>query len=103
MPAPTVHLLVSTASTETTVAVDMRASPLAFIIATSAAAALLPARGGSSKTTSTRAPSAAGATAKLQAPRQLNPPAPAAHFALRGSRGELLRLPLYRRKAVLPT
>ena len=53
--------------------------------------------------TSTRATSAAGATAKLQAPGELNPPAPAADFVLRDSRGELVRLSQYRGKAVLLT
>ena len=64
---------------------------------------MLGACGGSSKPSSTRSSTGAAAAAALNAPGELNPPTPAADFALRNSRGQLVRLSQYRGKAVLLT
>src|SRR5207244_6643134 len=66
-------------------------------------AAALAACGGSSTHSSTRASTGAAKTAALNAPGELNPPTPAADFALRDSRGQVVRLSQYRGKAVLLT
>ena len=80
----------------------MRAS-LTALFAAGICAAALAACGGSSKPSSTRASTGAAATAALNAPGELTPPTPAADFALRDSRGQLVRLSQYRGKAVLLT
>jgi protein SCO1 len=66
-----------------------------------AVVALLSGCGGSSKSSSGSAASAK--TAKLEAPAELQPPAPSPDFALRDSTGKLVRLSQFKGKAVLLT
>jgi protein SCO1 len=74
--------------------------PLALITVIGVCGALLSGCGGSSKSAS--AP-AAGASGKLDAPAELQPPAPSPDFTLRDSTGKLVRLSQFKGKAVLLT
>jgi protein SCO1/2 len=82
--------------------IDGRASrTLELLAAAGVCAALLVGCGGSSKTVPVSVASAS--SAKLDAPAELQPPAPSPDFALRDSTGKLVRLSQFRGKAVLLT
>jgi protein SCO1 len=73
--------------------------PLALVTLIGVCALVIGGCGGSSKSAS----SAASASAKLDAPAELQPPAPSPDFALRDSTGKLVRLSQFKGKAVLLT
>jgi len=82
--------------------IDGRASrTLELLAAAGVCAALLAGCGGSAKTVPVSVASAS--TAKLDAPAELQPPAPSPDFTLRDSTGKLVRLSQFRGKAVLLT
>ncbi len=73
--------------------------PAALIALISLCAVLIGGCGGSSKSST----SATTANTKLDAPAELQPPAPSPDFALRDSTGNLVRLSQFKSKAVLLT
>jgi protein SCO1 len=73
--------------------------PLALVALIGVCALVLGGCGGSSKSST----SAASTPAKLDAPAELQPPAPSPNFALRDSTGKLVRLSQFKGKAVLLT
>jgi protein SCO1/2 len=73
---------------------------LALITVIGVCGALLSGCGGSSKSSSA---TASVKTGKLDAPAELQPPAPSPDFALRDSTGKLVRLSQFKGKAVLLT
>jgi protein SCO1 len=82
--------------------IDSRAPRLPGLIAAAGiCATLLVGCGGSSKPVSVSAASARAG--KLDAPAELQPPAPSPDFALRDSTGKLVRLSQFKGKAVLLT
>ena len=80
-----------------------RSTPRGFelVAAVGICTALLLGCGGSSKSSSNSA--APAKAAKLDAPAELQPPAPSPDFALRDSTGKLVRLSQFKGKAVLLT
>lgn len=74
--------------------------PLALITVIGVCGALLSGCGGSSKSSSATASAKAGT---LEAPAELQPPAPSPDFTLRDSTGKLVRLSQFKGKAVLLT
>jgi protein SCO1 len=77
--------------------------PLTLITVIGVCGALLSGCGSSSKSSSAAATGASVKTGKLDAPAELQPPAPSPDFALRDSTGKLVRLSQFKGKAVLLT